>query len=188
MRLGAVALLLCLYGDAAAETVSLDSLGITVALPEGWTSELTKAARKQDNPNFSNELVATCKTGRCQTTLETCRLSVYDTVMGLPDGEDALKRIAPSALDQYDITRRMLMAAGDGATVAKRWGPETMGSIPWLRIETRATGPWKSVLYGRAIYKDRYLIAECRTCERGEGRFTAARAIMSSIAVRPDSP
>jgi hypothetical protein len=189
MRLALMALSLCLCnGAAVAETVSLESLGVTVTLPEGWTYELTKATRVPNDPNFSNELTATCKTERCETTLETCKIAVYDTVMGLPEGADALAGVAPSALDQYNITRNWLKAAGDGASVAKRWGHETMGAITWLRIETLATNPYKSVLYGRTVYKDRYLIAECRTCEREESRFVTARAIMGSIAIRPENP
>ena len=170
-------------GDGVAgERMSSGVHGVSFEFPDGWTTDIVKSPSTAGKAGFGTEIKAACVTERCRTTQETCRIWIYDEVIGGVDG-DPLAGLYRSAGEKYDLTRTILMRTGEGARVARAVGTQTFGATAWAIIETQAAGAYKSVIFARTSVAGRDIMVDGRTCERGEPRFEAARAIIASARV-----
>lgn len=101
-------------------------------------------------------------------------------VAGESDAE-ALAGLHATPLGRYGRLRAVLRSTSQGASIRAPLGPVRFGPHDRLAVETEAAPRFKSGLFAETVIGGRYPGAICKTCETGEVRFEAARAILGSV-------
>jgi hypothetical protein len=159
-------------------TLRLDQ-GFVLDMPPGW--ELERAADDPGDATGRMRVRTVCRTPACRRTQETCTFVLRrDSAEGADDAE-RLAGLHATPLSRYLRLRTVLERTSLGATIRQPLGPVEFGPHTWIAVETNAAGRFKSGLFAETVIDGRYLGATCRTCETGEDRHTAARAMLASV-------
>ena len=163
---------------ASTRAVRLDQ-GFVIDLPEGWTLEDPDEVTGDATGRMTVRLV--CGTLPCKHTLEVCTLFLRrDPVEGEGDDAARLDGLYSSPTSRYTRIRSALKSTSKDATLRGEFGKVRFGTRIWYAVETQAATRFKSGLFAATVIDGRYLGAICKTCETGEIRHEAARALLGS--------
>lgn len=159
--------------------------GFTLDLPAGWALEDADAG---DGPGADPgdatgrlRVRVVCRTPACRRTQETCTFVLRRAAVAGADDAARLAGLHASPLARYTRLRAVLKSTSAGATIRAALGPARFGPHDWIAVETEAAPRFKSGLFAETVIGGRYLGAICKTCETGEVRHAAARAMLGSL-------
>lgn len=150
---------------------------IVFNLPDGWRVDDDASAL---SPRL-RVLKLVCETPECKHTEETCLFSLRRIRPDNPNNAALLAKLYETPLSRYQRLRSALKNTSVGAEVLEPLTLKKIGARAWWTIEIDAKFNYKSSLFAETYIDGRILRATCKTCERGDNRHSAARAMLESF-------
>ncbi|GLS43550.1 hypothetical protein [Methylobacterium brachythecii] len=155
--------------------------GIAATLPADWQADDEASAPVAYDTKGYRRLQIVCHSESCRRSQESCTFVLKNDRVEGDDDASRLSGLYATALSRYARLRAAVKNTGEQATLRRSLERETIGPREWWVLETQARPGFKSALFAETVIDGWYVGAICRTCETGEIRHGAARAMLSSV-------